>query len=249
MIIIIIIILDLAGTSVLQKSIDRANALKIFFSDVIKHQLKIYGDQPFLRSDLIEIFVTSNFDELFDVDDDIRVSFESLPTYSIENVDSLDNYFREWVLRYNELRLTKGKVEERMLKMLYKLREPFLSLLVVFSIEYERTNGRSPTHKLLRGLIGEKMRLVLGIGERQERKYWNGTWQLIELLHLTRCPASILVKARVTSKYLMASTSDDYNGFLRNLLNDEKVFSEFLVFDELSMQKVKEIICRREVNT
>lgn len=186
-------------------------------------------------------FFTSRFDHLFGDDEDIQVANYILPTYST-NIDSLDHYFKEWDLRYKKLKSVRCKVEENMLKMLYKLRDPFLSLLVVLSTEYERSNNKPPSHKILRGLFGKKMKSILSIGDRQELRYWNGTWRLIELLHITQCSSNILVESQITANYLTTVTSNSYDIFLKSLLGDNEVSHRSFIFDEFLMQEVKEVV-------
>ncbi|CAG8662875.1 5461_t:CDS:1, partial [Acaulospora morrowiae] len=127
-------------------------------------------------NDSIESFLTSNFDSLFDVDD-IYFSSASLPflsSYSTLDIETLENYFKEWIVQYDRLELVKRKADENMLKMIYNLRKPFLSLLVVLTMDYEHKNGVPPTSKILRGLVAEKMMTILCIDGRQERRYWSG---------------------------------------------------------------------------
>lgn len=96
-------------------------------------------------------------------------------------------------LQYNQLESTKVDVDEKMLKLLYELRRAYLTLLIMLAEEYEQDKKKLPPHKTLRGLVGEKVRSILKISERQERKYWRGTWRLIELLNLTQCLALITI--------------------------------------------------------
>ncbi|CAG8523059.1 4090_t:CDS:1, partial [Acaulospora morrowiae] len=127
-------------------------------------------------NDSVESFLTSNFDSLFDVDD-IYFSFASLPflpSYSTLDIEMLENYFKKWIIQYDRLGLVKRKADKNMLKMIYNLRKPFLSLLVVLIMDYEHKNGVPPTSKILRGLVAEKMMTILCIDGRQERRYWSG---------------------------------------------------------------------------
>ncbi|CAG8565951.1 12079_t:CDS:2 [Acaulospora morrowiae] len=226
--------------------VSRSHMLKKIFTDVTTDQLDIRGDQLFSRNDSMESFFTSDFNYLFDIGD-IHFSPGSLPSYSTSNVETLDNYFREWIGQYSKLKLTKRKAEENMLKMIYDLRKPFLALLVVLSTDYKRkNNGLSPAPKVLRGLIAEKMMTALCIDDRQERRYWSGMWRLIKLLHVTQCPVAILVMARINSTFLLMTSINNYNKFLIALLGDEGAHHENPVFDELLMQKVKEIVHRQE---
>ncbi|CAG8794729.1 7091_t:CDS:1, partial [Cetraspora pellucida] len=71
---------------------------------------------------------------------------------------------------------------------------------------------------------------------RQERRFWVGTWRLIELLNLTHCHASILIKSGLTASYLMREENEKYNQFLKNLLNDNQASHETPKFDESLMQ-------------
>jgi len=223
--------------------------LKKIFTEVTNDQFYIRGDQFFSRNDSMEFFLTSDFDYLFDVGD-IHFSLRPLPSYSISNVETLDNYFKEWMIQYGKLKLIKWKAEENMLKMIYDLRRPFLSLLVALTINYEqKNNGMSPTPKILRGLVAEKMMTILCISERKERRYWNGMWRLIELLHVTRCSVNILVKARINSIFLMRTSINDYDKFLKILSDDERVFHRTPLFDKLLIQKTKEVVHKWEINT
>ena len=215
--------------------------LKKTFTDITTDQLNICDDQLFSRNDSTEIFFTSDFNYLFDIGD-IHLSSKPLPAYSTSNIETLDNYFKEWIIQYDQLKLTKWKVDEMMLKMIYDLRKPFLTLLVALTINYEQNNRTSPTSKTLCGLVTEKMMTILCISERQKRRYWSGMWRLIELFHVTQCPVNILVKARITSKFLMTASINNYDKFLKTLLNDNEVFHKIPLFDELLMQKVKEIV-------
>ncbi|CAG8813961.1 26775_t:CDS:1, partial [Dentiscutata erythropus] len=52
-----------------------------------------------------------------------------------------------------------------------------------------------------------KMKSILNINEAQELRYWKGTWRLIELLHIIRCPAKILVESGITSRYLTRTSN------------------------------------------
>ncbi|CAG8676122.1 3909_t:CDS:1, partial [Dentiscutata erythropus] len=66
----------------------------------------------------------------------INFSFPPLPSYSL-NMDSLENYFKEWASQYGQLKSTKMEVEEKMLKLLYKLRGAYLIFLVILAEKYE----------------------------------------------------------------------------------------------------------------
>ncbi|CAG8458548.1 30969_t:CDS:2 [Gigaspora margarita] len=217
---------------------DKATILKNKFVNTTNHQLELYRDQLFSNNKSNENFLITNFDHLFNDDNIINFLHQPLPIYST-SIELLDHYFKEWALQYDQLKSAKYMVEEKMLKMVYKLRGPFLSLLVTFAAEYERTMKRLPTHKTLRGFVKEKMKSILSIDDRQERRYWVGTWRLIELLHLTRCPATILVKAGLTTKYLMRESNNNYDRFLKSLLNDNEANHESPTFDESLMQRLE----------
>lgn len=221
---------------------NKACNLKRVFVEITNDRLDVNCDQLFLKNESIRDFLGSNFDHLFSVDDDTHVTFEPFLKFSVTSAESLDDYIKAWGVRYDRLKLVKREVEEKMLKMLYKLREPLLFLLVVLSNEYKRSNSRFPSHKMLRSLVKGRMKSLLCVGERQERRYWTGTWRLIELLHLTQCLANVLVKSGITPNYLMTATGDDYDRFLKDLLDDVDVFHKPPVFDELIMREVIEFI-------
>ncbi|CAG8674335.1 18696_t:CDS:2, partial [Acaulospora morrowiae] len=111
-------------------SSSRAYMLKKIFTDVTTDQLNICGDQLFLRNDSIESFLISNFDSLFD-DNDIyfsSVSLPSLPSHLILDVETLENYFKEWIIQYDKLglknkvpptsKILRGLVAEKMITIL-----------------------------------------------------------------------------------------------------------------------------------
>ncbi|CAG8751867.1 36464_t:CDS:2, partial [Gigaspora margarita] len=116
----------------------------------------------------------------------LHVNKPPLPPYST-NIESLDNYFKEWAVQYNQLKCTKAEVEEKMLKLLYELRGAYLTLLIILAEVYERDKKKPPSPKILRGLVKGKVKSILKIGERHEQRYWVGTWRFIELLNITHC--------------------------------------------------------------
>ncbi|CAG8827176.1 13753_t:CDS:1, partial [Gigaspora margarita] len=80
-----------------------------------------------------------------------------------------------------------------------------------------------------------KIKSILQINERHERRYWNATWRLIELLNLTQCPALILVKSGVNPSFLKKASNDDYDQFLKKLLNDEEAYHKTPKFENSLM--------------
>ncbi|CAG8550627.1 25450_t:CDS:10 [Dentiscutata erythropus] len=215
---------------------NKAKILKEKFDNIMKHQLIIYKDQLFSTNTSIENFFTTNFDDLFDFDDNsIHLSIKTITTYLSKN-ESLNLYFQGWKTQYDKLNSTRCKVELNLLKLLYKLREPYLSLMVD---EYKNSIKISPSHKTLRKHVCDKMKSMLNIEVRQELRYWIGTWRLVELFHITRCPANILVESGLTSRYLMRTKNTKYDRFLKDLLNDDNAYHKTPEFNEILLQKVK----------
>ena len=87
----------------------------------------------------------------------------------------------------------------------------------------------------------------MDIKDRQERKYWNRMWRLVELLHLTRCPVSILVKAWITFNYLTTTSINHYDRFLKAILNNSIACHRPPVFDGSLVQRIKEIVRERKL--
>ncbi|CAG8471626.1 1532_t:CDS:2 [Gigaspora margarita] len=197
--------LNLNGDNISEVENDKAKVLK---NKLTNNSLKIYRDKLFLNSNSIGSFLTTSFDDLFDKNDiDVNISFKSSFEYStsIENLEKL--------------------------KMLYDLKGAFFSLLIILNDEYKQKQNKSPSQITLRGFVSEKMQSVLNIQARQERRHWRGVWCLIELLNLTRCPANILVEAGITAKFLMRSTVEEYDCFLKSLLNDNDASYQSPEFD------------------
>ncbi|CAG8539761.1 10661_t:CDS:2 [Gigaspora margarita] len=94
----------------------------------------------------------------------------------------------------------------------------------------------SPSHKTLHKRVCDKMKSMLNIEARQELRYWIGTWRLIELFHITRCPANILV---VTSRYLTRTENTKYDQVLKDLLNDDNAYHKTPKFNEILLQKLR----------
>ncbi|CAG8713533.1 15785_t:CDS:2 [Gigaspora margarita] len=199
---------------------DKAVILKDKFENIMKYQLKIYKDQLLSTSTSLENFFTTNFDDLFDN-------------------ESLDLYLQGWKTQYDKLNLTKSKVELNLLKLLYKLREPYLSMTIAMAAEYKNSMKISPSHKTLRKHVRDKMKSMLNVETRHELRYWIGTWRLIELLHITRCPVNILVESGLTSRYLTRTENTKYDQFLKDLLNDDNAYHKTPEFNEILLQKVK----------
>ncbi|CAG8613943.1 9649_t:CDS:10 [Dentiscutata erythropus] len=216
---------------------NKAHLLKDNFEIVQRNQFIVYGDKLFSKNRSIEDLLIPNFNHLFNDINVINFSLQPLPSYST-NMESLDNYFKEWKVQYNQLKYTKTEVEEKMLKLLYELRGAYLTLLIILSKEYERDKKKLPGHKILRGLVKGKVKSILRIGERHEQRYWVGTWRLIELLNITHCPASILVESGLTARYLMRDAN--YNQFLKSLLNNVEVNHEAPRFSKSLMLRIKE---------
>jgi hypothetical protein len=201
-------------------------------------QLVTNNNQLFLKTS-IESFLTSSLDHLFDNKDvAINIPSQTLPTYSATNIESISNYLREWTSLYNQFRSTKHSIEEAMLQLLYKLRGPFMSLLIICATEYKKKKNIFPNHRTLRSLITDKMKIFLNITERHERRYWTGMWRLIELLHLTQCSGIILVKAGITLTYITTASNEEYNQFLSNLLNDDSIYHKAPKFNVSTIEKV-----------
>ncbi|CAG8828354.1 9858_t:CDS:1, partial [Dentiscutata erythropus] len=97
-----------------------------------KNKLTVYGDKLFSKNRLIEDLLIKNFSHLFNDINAINFSFPPLPSYSL-NMESLENYFKEWALQYGQLKSTRTEVEEKMLKLLYELRGAYLTLLVILA--------------------------------------------------------------------------------------------------------------------
>ncbi|RIB25783.1 hypothetical protein C2G38_2165130 [Gigaspora rosea] len=217
---------------------NEALLLKNNFRNFRNSQLIVYGDRLFSKNRSIEDLLTTKFSHIFNDNDVINCS-SSLPSYSTNNIESLENYFKVWSLQYDQLNSTKAQLKEKMLKLLYELGRAYLSLLVTLANEYEQKMGKLPTQKTLRGFVVEKIKSILNIDDRQERKYWRGTWRLIELLNITHCPASILIESGITVRYLMISENEKYDQFLKNLLDDTVTRHETPIFDESLIQRIR----------
>ena len=73
---------------------NKAKILKDKFDNIMKYQLKIYKDQLFSTNSSIENFFTTNFNDLFDVNDNnIHLSIKTITTYSSKN-ESLNLYLQ-----------------------------------------------------------------------------------------------------------------------------------------------------------
>ncbi|CAG8680559.1 551_t:CDS:2, partial [Dentiscutata heterogama] len=107
-------------------------------------------------------------------------------------------------------------------------------------LDYKRKENRSPSSKILRRLVSDKIKSILLIDERQERRYWYATWRLIELLNLTQCLALIFVKSGVNPMFFKKATKCEYDKFLKELLNDEEAYHKAPKFDESLMDKIIE---------
>ncbi|CAG8817367.1 16247_t:CDS:2, partial [Dentiscutata erythropus] len=66
----------------------------------------------------------------------------------------------------------KHTIEEAKLHMLVKLRRPYISLAIIYAMEYQEANSKFPSHKVLRGLIDKKIQELFGISNQHERRYW-----------------------------------------------------------------------------
>ncbi|CAG8466760.1 10304_t:CDS:2 [Racocetra persica] len=192
-------------------------------------------------SDLnIESFLTTNFDHLF-FNNSNEVSYnlsQELPTYSFQDIESIYKYLESWFSLFNNLELAKHLIEESRLYMLYNLHMPFVALAVTYTMKYKEDNKVFPDHLTLCSLISNKVQKLFGIVKKHKRRYWLGTWRLIELLHVTQCPAKILIKSGLTANFLMSSTYVDYNNFFKNLLNNENIFYKKPIFEVSVIQKI-----------
>ncbi|CAG8674666.1 5897_t:CDS:10, partial [Cetraspora pellucida] len=199
---------------------DKAKVLKNKFVNKQLTQLTLNRDKLFSNSNSIGDSLTTNFEDLFDKNDiKINISFQSSLKYST-SIEKLEGYLKEWIFQFDQITFLKYKVDEKRLKMLYDLKKAYISLIIMLNAEYEQNMNKPPSHHTLRGFVCEKMQSILNIKERQERKYWLGTWRLIELFNLTRCPANIMVEAGIIAKFLMNSTVENYDLFLKSLLDD-----------------------------
>ncbi|CAG8608847.1 619_t:CDS:10, partial [Dentiscutata heterogama] len=204
---------------------DKVWLLKNTFESIQHCQFETYGDKLFFKSNLIEKLLTENLDHLFKPDEDvIHFSLQPLPFYS-QSFELLDNCIKEWNRHY---------------KMIKSLKDLLLRLIVAFVTDYEQKEKRNPPLRTLRVLVSNKIKSILQIDERHERRYWNATWQLIELLNLMQCPALILVKSGVNSSFLKKAFNNDYDKFLKKLLNDEEAYHKTPKFDNSLMKKIKE---------
>ncbi|CAG8809891.1 13130_t:CDS:2, partial [Gigaspora margarita] len=185
---------------------NKARLLNNNFEIVQKNKLIVYGDKLFSKNKSIEDLLITNFNHLFNDINVINYSFPLLSSYSL-NMESLENYFKEWASQ-----------------------DAYLTLLVILAEEYKRDKNRYPTHKTLRSFVNEKVKLILGISKRHEQRYWVGIWRLIELLNITHCLASILIESGLTARYLMRETN--YDQFLKSLLNNVEANHEALKFDK-----------------
>ncbi|CAG8802515.1 27086_t:CDS:2, partial [Dentiscutata erythropus] len=107
-------------------------------------------------------------------------------------------------------------------------------------LNYKRKENRSPSSKILRRLVSDKIKSILLIDERQEQRYWYATWWLIELLNLMQCLALIFVKSGVNPRFFKKATKCEYDKFLKELLNDEEAYHKAPKFDESLMDKIIE---------
>ncbi|CAG8605005.1 11977_t:CDS:2, partial [Dentiscutata heterogama] len=219
--------------SIINNKPSKVERLKQAFMDTTKKELIMYNNQLFSTNSVLS-FLTTNFDHLFFSNDDevIYSPQDELPDYSIQNTESIYGYLKNWYLLYDKLGSAKHMIEESRLHMLYDLRGPYISLAVILATEYKEVNGEFPHYKTLRGLISNKVQTLFGVVDRHERRYWIGTWRLIEFLHITQCPAMILVKSGLTTNYFMSTTNKKYDKFLQSLLKDKQVVHQTPKFDE-----------------
>ncbi|CAG8826701.1 12243_t:CDS:2, partial [Dentiscutata erythropus] len=57
-------------------------------------------------------------------------------------MESLENYFKEWASQYGQLKFTKTEIEKKMLKLLYELRDAYLTLLIMLAKGYKQDKNR-----------------------------------------------------------------------------------------------------------
>ncbi|CAG8493185.1 39335_t:CDS:10 [Gigaspora margarita] len=219
---------------------DIVSLLNNNFKNECHCQLEIREDKLFSKNNLIKKLLTENFDHLFCSDEDIiQFSLQPLP-FNLQQFDSLDNCFKEWGKQCKMLKFFKLEVQEKILKMIYKFRELLLHLIVSLATDYKGKENRSPSSKVLHRLVSDKIKSILLIDERQERRYWYTTWRLIELLNLTQCSVLIFVKSGVNLRFFKKATKSEYDKFLKELLNDEEAYHKTPKFDELLMDKIIE---------
>ncbi|KAF0473779.1 hypothetical protein F8M41_024828 [Gigaspora margarita] len=115
---------------------NKACLLNNNFEIVQKNKLIVYGDKLFSKNRSIEDLLIPNFSHLFNNINVINFSFPPLPSYSL-NMESLENYFKEWASQYGQLKSTKTEVKKKILKLLYELRSAYLILLVMLAEEYK----------------------------------------------------------------------------------------------------------------
>lgn len=82
----------------------------------------MYGNKLFSKNRSIEDLLITNFSYHFNDINVINFSFPPLPFYSL-NMESLENYFKEWASQYGQLRSTKMEVEEKILNCCMSLGE------------------------------------------------------------------------------------------------------------------------------
>ncbi|CAG8666299.1 12587_t:CDS:2, partial [Dentiscutata heterogama] len=111
-------------------------------------------------------------------------------------------------------------------------------LEINYATEYKKVNREFPHYKTLRGLISSQVQKLFEVVERHERRYWVGTWRLLEFLHVTQCPAMILVKSGLTANYFMSTINGEYDKFLQSLLKDKQVVHQPPKFDASVIQKI-----------
>ncbi|CAG8572809.1 20686_t:CDS:2, partial [Racocetra persica] len=112
------------------------------------------------------------------------------------------------------------------------------ALAVIYAMKYKEDNKVFSDHLTLHSLISNKVQTLFGIVERYERCYWLETWQLIELLHVIQYLAMILIKSELTANFLMSSTYEDYNNFLKSFLNNKNIFYKKPKFEASVIQKI-----------
>ncbi|CAG8486977.1 14068_t:CDS:10 [Cetraspora pellucida] len=179
----------------------------------------------------LDDFLTTNFKDLFDKNDiEINISFQSSLEY-LTSIEKLEGYLKEWIFQFDQITSLKYKVDEKRLKMLYDLKKAYISLIIMLNAKYEQNINKPPSHYTLCGFVYKKMQSILNIKERQKRKYWLGTWRLIELFNLTCCPTNIMVGAGITAKFLMNSIVENYDLFLKSLLDDNDASHQSPKFD------------------
>ncbi|CAG8806764.1 25964_t:CDS:2, partial [Dentiscutata erythropus] len=189
---------------------DKAQNLKKNFLKTTQEEL-ITENQLFLNN-LVKSFLTKDFERLFLNDEEVTINQQiELPGFLNKDTDSIYAFFKSWVSLFEKLGSAKHTIEEA---------SKFLS------------------YKVLRGLISKKIQELFGISNRHKRRYWAGAWRLIELLHITACPATIFIKAGLSANYLMSASNNKYDKFLQSLLNNDQVYHQTPKFNALVIQNI-----------